>query len=158
MPIISLTPLSAEFPEVSNFPELKKDAQGRMVLAFDPTTKESACWSFACPAYTGTPDLIISYYMVSAVANTVDLDVEVEAIGDGDSTDMDAVDSFDTANSQDSVTVPSTAGYPDQITIALTNRDSMAADEMLRFRISRDAPNDDASGDLHFVMAHLKYN
>lgn len=156
MPTISLTPEAAVFPS-SNFPELKKDGQGRLILAFDPTTKESAWWKFACPVFTGTPDVIISYYSTNA-AGDVDLDVEVEAISDGDSIDMDSAESFDTVNAVDGTGVPLTQGYPDQVTVPLTNRDGMAADDMLRIRISRDAPNDTSAGELHLVMAHLKYN
>jgi hypothetical protein len=156
MPTISMTPEAAVFPS-TNFPELKKDGQGRLILAFDPTTKESCWWKFACPAFSGTPEVIISYYMTNA-AGDVDLDVEVEAISDGDTIDMDSAESFDTANVVDGTPVPGTQGYPDQVTVTLTNDDGMAADDMLRIQISRDAPNDSSAGELHFVMAHLKYN
>ena len=156
MPKITFSPLSAEFPS-SNFPELKKDAQGRHVLAFDATTNESCWWTFNCPAYTGTPEIIVSYYMASATSGDVDVDAEIEAISDGDEIDMDGADSFDTANSTDGTTVPGTQGYPDQVTITLTNRDSMAEDDICRFRLTKDATNDTASGDMHVVTAHLKY-
>ena len=126
------------------------------VLDFDATTNESAVFTNKLPDnYSGGGLTVrIGYSMTSAVADTVDWDAEIERIGDSQ-LDIDA-DSFAAANSVDNTTVPATAGHVDVVVITFTDgadMDSLAAGEMFRIRITRDAANDDATGDaeLHLV-------
>jgi hypothetical protein len=129
------------------------------VLAYDAATQETAYWTLIAPqGLTGTMTAIISYIMASAVANLVDFEVAIEAITDADATDLDATTSFDTVNSA-SATVPGTAGYIDQITITLTNNDSLAVADYFRISVSRDADdgtNDTATGDLYLLAVEFR--
>lgn len=150
------TPNSAEFP-ASSFPQLLL-VNRRPVLAFDAATDESAYWTFVAPqGLTGTITVVISYIMASATSGNVYFQAALEAVSDGDSTDLDAGTSFDTANSGNA-TVPGTAGYIDQISIPMTNADSMAAADYVRLSVNRDADNgsDTATGDCYVLAVELR--
>jgi hypothetical protein len=153
------TPYSAEFP-ATNFPQLTLSNR-RPVLAFDASTDETCYWTFIAPqGLTGAITLVVTYAMASATSGTVGLQAQLEAITDGDSTDTDAATSFDTVNNSASTTVPGTAGYIDQISITLTNADSMAAADYVRLSLNRDADGsaitDSATGDLYLLAAELR--
>lgn len=146
-------------PPSSNSPD-RGVAQNRTYLAFDASTDET-CYTpaFRMPtAYTGTGTLklAIGYYMASATANDVIWACQVEAVTDADATDLDSASSFDTANTA-TVTVPATQGYLDVATITLTNKDSVAAGDMVRLAIYRDADagGDTATGDACLLYATL---
>ena len=148
-------PYSAEFP-ASNFPELTLVNQ-RPVLAFDAATNQTAYWTMAVPqGITGTMTFIISIMMASATTGDTDWDVAVEAVTTADATDLDASTSFDTVNSTDNTTVPGTAGYMQQITVTLTNNDSLAAADYVRFSLARDAVSDTAAGDAYVLAAEFR--
>jgi hypothetical protein len=153
------TPMSAEFP-VSAFPALKKDAQDRMVLAFDAATDENIYWTSVAPqGLTGTITLVILYYMVSAASGAVRFQAALEAVTAGDALDLDSAASFDTDNSN-GATVPATQGYLGQISITMTNADSLTAADVFRLRLRRDADGtsgtDDAAGDCHVLAVELR--
>lgn len=153
-----LTPFSAE-PPSSNFPGLTV-VNGRPALAFDAVTQETTNWTFIAPqGLTGALSCVITYMMASAVSGNIEFEVAVEAITGGDATDLDATTSFDTVNSSGATAVPGTAGYIDQISVTLTNADAIAAGDLIRISISRDADdatNDTAAGDLYFLVAELR--
>lgn len=153
------TPQSAEHP-ASNFAPLNLINQ-RPVLMFDAATDETAYWTGIAPqGLTGTITLVITYMMASATSGTVGLQAQIEAVTDGDATDLDAGTSFDSVNNSASTTVPGTAGYIDQISITLTNADSLAAADYFRLSINRDADGsaitDSATGDLYLLSAELR--
>jgi len=149
------TPGSAEFP-ASNFPQYLL-VNRRPVLAFDAGTNETALWTVIIPqGWTGTITAIIHYIMASAVSGDVDVDISVEAISDGDAIDLDSADSFDSVNSVDNTTVPSTAGYIDEISVTLTNNDGAAAGDYARFRLTRDAASDTAAGDMYVLGVEIQ--
>lgn len=153
----TLTPESAHFP-ASNFPQLLLSNR-RPVLAFDATTSETAYWTLIAPqGLSGTQSLIISYAMASATSGGVAFDVAVEAISSGDATDTDATTSFDTVNAATDAGVPATAGYMEQVTVTLTNADSMAAGDLVRISIARDVADaaDTATGDLYLLAAEWR--
>jgi hypothetical protein len=154
--LFNLTPFSAELPSAS-FPQLTI-VNGRPVLAYDASAQETAYWTVRAPVGITTPlKAVITYMMASAVANLIDFEVAVEAVTDGDATDLDGTTSFDSVNSG-SATVPGTAGYIDQISITLTNADSIAAGDYVRFSVSRDADdgsNDTAAGDLYLLLVEV---
>src|SRR6185436_20053948 len=131
-------------------PGRTSDASGaRPYLAFDAATDEAAYWTLrALQGLTGTMTLVIDYIMASATSNAVRWGASVEAVTDGDSTDLDAGESVDTENTTD-VTVPGTAGFIDQASITLTNQDSVAAGDYVRIRVRRVGSNgaDTATGD-----------
>lgn len=149
-----LTPEGAHFP-TSNFGALTVINQ-RPCLAFDATTDETAYWTVVAPqGLTGALSAVISYIMASATSGTCGWGVAVEAVTDGDATDLDAGTSFDTVNTG-SATVPATAGYIDQISITLTNADSIAAGDYVRIAINRDAAGDSATGDAYLLAVEIR--
>lgn len=137
------------------------DGQDRPYLAADDTTDETARWSFIAPQQLGAGALsvVITYRMATATTNSVRFEALLEAITDGDATDTDATASFGSTNSA-GATVPGTAGYIDQLSITLTNADSIAAGDYCRLAVRRDADGttgtDNASGDAHILRVELR--
>ena len=153
------TPLSAEFP-ATNFPQLTL-INRRPVLAFDASTDETAYWTFIAPqGLTGTITLVITYMMASATTNAVGVQAQLEAVTAADATDLDGTTSFDSVNNSASTTVPGTAGYIGQISITMTNADSIAAADYVRLSVNRDADGsaitDSATGDLYLLAVELR--
>ena len=153
-----LTPGSAEFPS-SAFAALMT-VNARPVLAFDASTAETAQWTFVAPqGLTGTLSAVVSYMMASATSGKVDFTGSIEAVTSGDAVDLDAGDGFDTANAIAAPTVPGTAGYMQQFTITFTNADSIAAGDLVRFKLTRDATdatNDTATGDCYILAVEIR--
>lgn len=153
-----LTPFSAEFP-LNTFPALTT-VNARPALAFDASTQETAYWTLIAPqGLSGALSCVITYMMASATSGNIEFEVAVEAVTDGDSTDLDATTSFDTVNASGATAVPGTAGYIDQVSVTLTNADSIAAGDLIRISVSRDADdgtNDTATGDLYLLTAELR--
>lgn len=155
----AFTPFGAEFP-ASNFPQLTLSNR-RPVLAFDASTDETCYWTFiAHQGLSGALSVVITYAMASATSGTVGFQAQLEAITDADATDTDATTSFDTVNNSASTTVPGTAGYIGQITITLTNADSIAAADYARLSLNRDADGsaitDSATGDAYVLAVELR--
>lgn len=152
-----LTPDSAHFP-TSNFPQLTR-SNTRPVLAYDTTTSETAYWTFIVPqGITSTYTAVITYAMASATTGGVAFDVAVEAISDGDAVDTDAATSFATVNTGTAASVPATAGYIDQISVSLTNDDSLAAGDYIRISVARAVANaaDTAAGDCYVLAVEFR--
>lgn len=155
---IVCTPGAAEYP-AANFPQLLL-INRRPALAFDAATDETCYWTSVAPqGLTGTITLIVSYIMASATSGSVRWQAQIEAVTAGDATDLDATTSFDTANSAGG-TVPATAGYLAQISITMTNADSLAAADYYRISLNRDADGtsgtDDAAGDVYVLAVELR--
>lgn len=133
---------------------------GPWKLLFDASQTESALWQFRMPVnYASAPVAKLVYAMASATSNKVDLEVEVMAISDGDSADVDSA-SFDAVNEiTGGTTVPGTAGYIDEISISLTNADSVAAGDLVLIRVNRDHDDTDdtATGDLELLAFSIEY-
>lgn len=154
----ALTPEAAHFPS-SNFAPLTV-VNGRPALAFDAATDETAYWTFVAPqGLSGALSLVVSYIMASATTGAVRFEGKVEAVTAADATDLDAGTSFDSTNSAGG-TVPGTAGYLQQITITLTNADSIAAGDLVRVSLNRDADGttgtDDATGDCYVLAVEVR--
>lgn len=151
------TPYGAEFP-ATNFPALMLSNR-RPVLAFDASTSETAYWTFVAPqGLTGALTAVISYAMASATSGGVAFDVALEALTTGDATDTDAATSFDTVNAGNDASVPGTAGYMEQLSITLTNADSMAAADLVRVSLARDVADaaDTAAGDCYVFALEIR--
>jgi hypothetical protein len=152
--LLLFTPLHNE-PPSSNFATI--DLRNlHPCLDFDDTTNEDAVFSGVMPqSYDGGGVTVYLHYsMSSATSDTVDWDVCFERIGD-QQLDIDS-DSFAAVNSADNTTVPGTSGNVDVVSVAFTDgadMDSVAAGELFRLKVTRDASSDDASGDaeLHAV-------
>ncbi len=157
--LVIFTPLSAEFP-ATNFPQLLL-VNRRPVLAFDDTTSETVYWTGVARQGLGSAlTVVITYIMASAVTGGVAFDVALEAVSDGDATDLDAVTSFDAVNNASVTAVPGTAGQIDQVSVALTNADAIAAGDYFRLSLARDVADaaDTAVGDMYVLVVELRDN
>ena len=151
------TPFSAEFP-ATNYPLLTLSNR-RPVLGFDTTTSETAYWTFVAPqGWTGTVTAVLSYAMATATSGGVAFDVAIEAITSGDALDTDAATGFDTVNAGNDATVPGTAGYMEQLSITLTNADSITAGDLVRLSVARDVADaaDTATGDCYVFAVEIR--
>lgn len=156
----TLMPNAAEFPS-ANFPQLRTihSTERRQALAFDAATVEGCRWTFAAPqGLTGTIQAVIYYCMASATSGKVDFESSVEAMTPDDALDLDSAASFASANAADE-TVPGTAGYMSALAITLSNDDSIAAGDLVRLKLERDADdgtNDTASGDCYVLAVEFR--
>lgn len=153
---VTLTPLSAEFP--SSAAASLALVNQRPVLAFDAATDESAVWTFVAPqGLTGALSAVLSIIGNAAGTNSAYWDVSVEAVTSADATDLDAGDSFDTINSGN-VALPATQGHMVQLTITLTNADSVAAGDYVRVKVTRDANNgsDTFAADAYLLAVEIR--
>lgn len=155
------TPEQASF-NGSAFPQLKSYLVSnvpRMVLAFDASAAETCYWPGVAPqGFTGPLTAVVSYRMASGTSGGVAFDIALEAISSGDATDTDAGNSFDTANTGTDAAVPGTAGYVEQVTVTLTNADSIAAGDVYRLSLTRAVANaaDTATGDCEVLAVELR--
>jgi len=128
------------------------DTSGKSnTLVFDPNVIQSCRWTKNLDDDYGAGTLYadVFFHMDIAEANEVQFTMEIMAYTPGtDSADFDT-DSFDTANEGAATTVAATAGRLYKQIITLSNDDSLAAGDILRLQLSRDATdgtNDDAVG------------
>ncbi len=147
---ILLRPQHAKLP--SSNPAVIDAGNSGWRLLFDDTTQETASWEFVLDddylAETLYADVYFS--MASGEANEVQFEGYVMAYTPGtDTADWDT-DSYDTVNEGTATTVAATAGRVYKQTITLTNNDSIAAGDIVRFKLSTDSDDgtaDDAVGD-----------
>lgn len=151
--ILSFTPAQAEFP-TSGGAEYSIQ-NNTLVVAFDGGTNEKAVFSALVPqAYAaGALTAYITYRMASDTSGDIDWDVEVEAVSDGEAGNAD---SFDSVNSTDNTTVPASIANIDVVGVTLTNKDSIAAGDMARFRVTRDAVSDTATADAYLYRLEIR--
>ena len=110
----------------------------RRVIEFNGTTQQSMSWGTVVPAdYSANFTAEFFYTMASGTSGNAQWRMEVESITpNADTVDLDAAVSYDTANDAASDTVPGTAGHLASISDELTNGDSAAAGDMIRFRVT----------------------
>ena len=129
------------------------------VLIFNQTTAWFALFRGIMPRHYGGSGvtLYIHYAMSVVIAGNIDWDGDFERIGDQQQ-NVDS-DGFAGVQSVDTTTVPGTTGLVDIVNIPFTNgaqMDSIAVGESFRLRVSRDAPNDTATGDAELYSLELK--
>lgn len=150
---------SASIPAATNGAPFLIDAMRREYVRFDATTQQTCYWSNIAPqGLTGALTAVISGYMASATAGGVIFGVALEAVTAADALVLFAAESFASDNENGDMTVPATAGHPFQISITLTNNDSLAVADYYRLRLRRDPDdaNDDASGYCHVLGVELR--
>jgi len=122
----------------------------RGVAAFDDTTAETIYLESTAPSgLTGTITCSATGFMASAESGSIVVQVQVEAFSEGDnSASMVTACSFDTSNSALGG-VPASAGVWLTVPQTLTDNDSMAAGDSVRFAITRlvGHASDNATGD-----------
>lgn len=154
--LVTLVPQSSE-PTSTNFATLD-NRNLHPVLDFDPTTNESAGFSWIVPRnYAGGGFTVYLHYaMTSAITLTIDWDISMERIGDQQQ-DIDA-DNFGTITSIDNTTVPGTSGLVDIVNGAIShaNAGSPVVGDGMRLKTTRDAVADDAAGDGELRFVEIK--
>lgn len=147
---------SDTLPVVSGDKAAYYDAlQGRMVVVYPDGADEYAAITRAVEmpsAYAGGALTANLGIISGATAGSVRWEVYVEAVTPGDAVDLDAATSFDNANGATSA-VPATAGYLSLVSIPLTSADNVAAGDMVRFLVRRDADlaADDAAASAYLL-------
>jgi hypothetical protein len=112
----------------------------RWYLVFDPDTDWSADFQFIMPFTYAAQTLTVKLMWVSTVAsNNVVWNASLMAMTSGDAALLET-DSFDTVNAT-TTAASGTAGRPVTTSITMTNKDSVAAGDIVTLRISRDANN-----------------
>ncbi len=130
---------------------LEMPAVGRPAWAFDDTDEEAIITAeVEMPSqYTGSGLTAKLHLYTKTATDDARFDVFVEAkTPNSDTTpDMEAAASWDSANS--ATDTGGTAGYPLVLSITLTNADSVAAGDSVRFGVRRDCDHadDDTNGD-----------
>ena len=127
-------------------------------LLMDAGAEEAAMWAFRMPVdFASGLTAKLQYKMASATSGDIILGVQVAAVSDADAQDIDAK-GFAAANTG-TQTVPGTAGHMNEVSITVTNADSVAAGDFVIVRIYRDgdAAGDTATGDLELIAATLEY-
>ena len=131
----------------------------RPKLLFNDSTDEFVYWTFRMPTNYGSAPVLKTFYSMAGAneSKAIVFACEVMAVSDGDAVDMDA-DSYDAANSATKA-CPDAAGAPDEVSVTLTNADSVAAGDFVALKGYRDADNgsDTASGDMEVWAASLEY-
>jgi hypothetical protein len=127
-----------------------------LVAAFDQTTKEQLMWSCQMPAdYASAPVMRVMYF-TTVTTGTFAVDGRVAAVSEPDSTDIRAK-AFSTTNVSSAQTVPGTAGHPNEISLTLTNADSLAANDFVVFYLARDVAADNAAADVSVFAVSVQY-
>lgn len=140
---------------------LQTNHVGRPVISFDATTKQAAVsheTSMPAQYANGTLTMDIFLTMASDTTNNVALAAFVEAKTPNiDTFNIVAASGWDTANSGTRSVSGSTAGDPLKLSIPLTNDDSVATGDLVRFGIRRDTTsvNDDAVGKLYLYNCEI---
>jgi len=136
--------------------------EGIFYLRFDDSTTEEAVWAFRMPNdYNDNLVAKIGYSADNDTSDSWDVEVKIAAVSYGDSTAIMTVDNFDTLNEvTGGTTTPAVAEYPQEISLTLTNDDSVVAGDLVIVHIQRD--HDDAddtlSNDIKVFAFQLEYD
>lgn len=130
-------------------------------LAFDAAADEAAFWKFVAGNYgSGNLTLNIYWYADTASSGDVIFDAQITAItANTDTTDVET-DTLATANSVTDTHLGTTGQRVHLATIAISNLDSIAADDLVFIRLNRDANNasDTMAGDCIVLLLELTYS
>lgn len=142
--------LCAAFPSAS-FPTLQL-INRHPVLSYSSLSSQQAYFETIAPCGWASPFSSSLFCIGASTTQSVVMEVYVEAISASDATDMDAADSFAATNNASTIS-PSVAGHSFTIPITLTNDDTSAQGDHLRFAVVR-SPSltaDVSSASLHFM-------
>lgn len=157
---VHLPVTGVKFPTAASglVPAILDRSESNDRLLFDTSVSWCVYWQFVMPAdYVGTPTFRILYSMVSATgAVSLHFDVAMMAVTSGDAADVNT-ESFATVNDCNDTAVPGTAGFLGDITCALTNADSVAANDHTKIRMCRDVANDNAGGQAEVLGVVFEY-
>jgi len=157
LPMISaLSPLSGITPAAMSQVEssASNPKPNFLIHSADDSSDEGLQWQVVVPALYGTGGTLqVKYYKSSGTTGAVVFAAQIAAVSDDEIITSKAYDSVNTVTD----TVPSTAGYVTTAEITLTNRDSMAAGDLVNVYLYRDANNgsDTTIGDVNIVSARI---
>jgi len=128
-------------------------------LLFDDTTDEARIWLFRISRTVGaTITLKAGYYMKGAnTSKKVKFSAQLAAVSSGDTSVTAKV--FATANTTNP-TVPDAAGTKGELSITMTNNDSLTKGDWVCLflqRVPSDTTNDTADGDVAVTDLELQY-
>jgi len=131
-------------------------------LLFDDTVEDESCtWQFRMPAnYASGLTAKIQFSLASTASgdDTAAFQVSVLAVTPDDAEDIVTGSAYDTANAGTKALANNqTAGYLKELSIALTNADSVAAGDYVKIKLNRDVSADDVVGDLEVVAFSLEF-
>lgn len=130
-------------------------------LAFDAAADEFAYWKLIAQNYgSGNLTVNIEWYADTASSGDVIFDAAIAAITPNtDSQDVETK-AFATVNSVTDTHLGTTGQRLHLCTITISNLDSLAADDVVWFRLSRDANNgsDTMTGDAIVVAVEITYS
>ena len=130
-------------------------------LAFDAATDEFAFWKFIAQNYgSGNLTVNVLWYADTATSGDVIFDAAIAVITpDTDSQDVETK-TFATLNTVTDTQLGTTAQRVQRATITISNLDSLAADDAVWFRLSRDAnaAGDTMTGDAIVVAVEVTYS
>lgn len=122
-------------------------------ILFDDATSEICYWQFRMPEnYASALVMKMIYTMESANSGTITLEISIWAASDNESA---IAASYDTANSV-AEAVPGTAGFTSDLSKALTNDDSVTANDLVRVKVARNV-GVLVAGDLAIRALSLEY-
>lgn len=154
-------PRNASFMD-TNFAQLKEVIGTNLPAAglyYDTTTVERAFFKFKAINYsTGDLTLKVSWYADSATSGGVTWETALAAISPGDAQDVETK-AFATVNTANQSHAGTVGQRLHEVTVTMTNLDSLAAGDTCILRLSRlttDA-SDNMSGDAVFYGAELSY-
>lgn len=130
-------------------------------LAFDAATNEAATWKLIATAYgSGNLTLDIDWYADTASTGNVVWNAQIAAITpDTDTQDVET-DGLTTANTVTDSHLGTTGQRVHRASITVSNLDSLAANDLLFVKVTRDAASgsDTMAGDAVLVLARLSYS
>lgn len=141
--------------DTSNPPGLEVASNYR--LLFDDSSQEYCFWQFNMPGdYVGSPVFKFTFSMASATSGNVVCEIDVKAVTEA-TEDIDSA-AYAATNSLTQA-VAGTEGYTVHASESLANDDSLAANDFVQIRFSRNggSGSDTATGDLELLDAKLEY-
>lgn len=123
----------------SNFPQYIFSMAGgayRSALSFAASEKCRSI-AFKMPPFTAPLTLKVTI-SIAATTGNVQFKAAIEAVAPSDALNTNTSTSFDADNSSGAIAVPSTTFNTKEITITLTNNDTIAANDMATISLERD--------------------
>ena len=156
MALLMPLPVSIFLPSGANFPAWRSTMSGgaeRAAWAFDNAVSQTMRTPMIqMPVFTGALSLKLLIASATTSGN-VQFRCAIEAVSSLEALNTNTSSSFDTTNTGSSESIPATTFNPKEISIDLTNRDSLVAGEYVTFRVDRDVSVGSNVAALVFVYA-----
>jgi hypothetical protein len=161
----TLLPEEAQFLATA-FPQFVKNAGTNFPvsgLAYDAATQESAYWKFRAINYgSGNITIDLYWHATTVTTGTVCWEAQISAITPDTDTQDISTDALATLNYIQDTHLTTTAKRLHTCAIALSNLDSIAANDICHLKIARDADGTNATDtiteDVTLIMAVISYS